>query len=190
MFSSDPCNEIYAALAKAQTAVREATKDRQGYGYKYADLAAVLQIARPALNENGIAVLQDTWTAQASIGVATRLVHSSGQWIESSPLILPIEAKKGLSQAQCAGSVVTYARRYSLAAMVGLTQEDDDAAGHGDQPKAATITDEQLGALRDLILAAGKSEDEIAKAMGVSDLMHLPPAKLDKLKKRLEELAK
>ena len=192
MKTSEQINEISAALALAQSAIRDASKDRQGYGYKYADLANVLQIARPALNAQGIAILQDTETAGDRICVATRLVHASGQWIESEPLALVIEAKKGLSAAQCAGSVVTYARRYSLAAMVGLAQEDDDASGgkDKDKPDVETITDAQLSTLRDLLAAAGKAEADIAKAMGVADLSALPAAKYGKVAQRLESLAK
>jgi hypothetical protein len=190
MKTSEQIDQIAAALAAAQATIKDASKDRQGYGYKYADLANVLQIVRPALTAQGIAILQDTETIADHISVATRLVHSSGQWIESEHLALLIEAKKGLSAAQCAGSVVTYARRYSLAAMVGLSQEDDDAGGAEDKPKVPLITDAQLSTLRDLCAAAGKAEADIAKAMGVATLAALPAAKYAGVADRLQALAK
>ena len=193
MKTSESINELGAALAKAQADIKDAAKDRQGYGYKYADLATVLQIVRPALAAQGIAVLQDTQTmTDGHVAVATRLLHSSGQWIESDLLILPIEAKKGLSQAQCAGSVVTYARRYSLAALVGISQEDDDAAKDKDKDDAtpALVSDTQLSTLRDLCAAAGKAEADIAKAMGVATLAELPAARFAGVAHRLETIAK
>jgi len=190
MKTSDQINEIAAALAKAQATIKDAAKSSQGYGYRYADLATVLQIVRPALTANNIAVLQDTETAVDHISVSTRLVHASGQWIESSPLSLHIEPKKGLSAAQCAGSVVTYARRYSLAALVGLAQEDDDASAGKEAPPAEVISDAQLSTLRDLLAAAGKAEADVAKAMGVASLDLLPAARYAAVAKRLESLAK
>lgn len=190
MKTSEQIDHIAAALAKAQADIRDAAKDRQGYGYKYADLATVLQIVRPALTAQGIAVLQDTETLGDAICVATRLVHASGQWIESEHLSLQVEAKKGLSAAQCAGSVVTYARRYSLAAMVGISQEDDDAAASGRDEKKDTVSESQVSALRDLCAAAGKAETDIAKAMGVATLADLPAAKFQAVERRLDSLAK
>lgn len=191
MKTSEQIDQIGAALAKMQADIRDATKSSQGYGYRYADLANVLQILRPALSAQGVAVLQDTQTAGDHISVSTRLIHASGQWIESEPLALLIEAKKGLSAAQCAGSIVTYARRYSLAALCGLSQEDDDAAGaKDDQPKPAVITEAQLSTLRDLCAAANKAETDIAKAMGVAELAALPAVKYQKVVDRLQALAK
>jgi hypothetical protein len=190
MRTSEQINEIAAALAKAQFSITDAAKDKAGYGYKYADLATVLQIARPILTTHGIAILQDTATTADAVSVSTRLVHSSGQWIESEPLTMLVELKKGLSHAQCVGSVVTYARRYSLAALVGIAQEDDDAAGAKEEQKAPLITDQQLSALHDLCAAAGKAEADIAKAMGVATLAALPAAKYAGVADRLQALAK
>ena len=191
MRTSEQINEIAAALAKAQATIKDAAKLSQGYGYRYADLATVLQIVRPALTAQGIAVLQDTETLpSASISVTTRLLHVSGQWVESSPLALVIEAKKGLSAAQNAGSVVTYARRYSLAALVGLAQEDDDASAGKEAAPVEVISEAQLSTLRDLLAAAGKAEADVAKAMGVASLDQLPAARYLAVVKRLESLAK
>jgi hypothetical protein len=183
MRTSEQINEIAAALAKAQSAIKDASKDRQGYGYKYADLAAVLQIVRPALTAEGIAVLQDTETVGDHISVATRLVHSSGQWLESEHLALLIEAKKGLSAAQCAGSVVTYARRYSLAALVGVAQEDDDAAKDKDSAEAAERVQKAL----DAALATGGRDGALNawKALPEADKTAFGKARLDAFRKRL-----
>jgi hypothetical protein len=183
MKHSDQLDQIAAALAKAQAAIKDAAKDKAGYGYKYADLAAVLQIIRPALTAQGIAVLQDTQTLGEAVAVSTRLVHASGQWLESEPLAMVVELKKGLSHAQCVGSVVTYARRYSLAAMVGLAQEDDDAAT--DRESAATA--ERVQKALDAALAAGGRDGALLawKGLPEADKAAFGKARLDAFRKRL-----
>ena len=190
MKTSEQIDQIATALAKAQAGIRDAAKSSQGYGYRYADLATVLQIVRPALTAQNIAVVQDTETVEDRICVTTTLMHASGQWVASSPLSLLIEAKKGLSAAQNAGSVVTYARRYSLAAMVGLAQEDDDAVAGKDAAPVEVISEAQLSTLRDLLAASGKAEADVAKAMNVSALDQLPVNRYAAVVKRLEALAK
>lgn len=185
MKTSEQINEIGTALAKAQATIKDAAKDKSGYGYKYADLASVLQIVRPALTAQGIAILQDAETIADHVGVSTRLVHTSGQWIESEHLALLIEPKKELSMAQCAGTVVTYARRYSLAALVGLAQEDDDAAGDKEAGKAADKVQEKLDAAleaggRDGALAAWKALPEADKACFGKSRLEAFRAKLPK----------
>lgn len=127
MEKSEQINELAAALAKAQSEIQNVAKGKEGYGYKYADLASVLEIARPALSKNGIALIQSASYADQSVSVTTTLAHQSGQWIGAT-IAMPVQVGKGMSYAQAIGSVITYARRYLLAAMVGIAQEDNDAA--------------------------------------------------------------
>jgi hypothetical protein len=129
MNASESIDQVSAALSALQGEILDAPKDSQGYGYRYADLATVLQIVRPLAARHGLSVMQEAYTADTgSVSVLTRLAHSSGQWIEVGPLTMPVEPKKGLSEAQCAGMIVTYARRYALTALMGISQEDPDAA--------------------------------------------------------------
>ena len=106
----------------------------------YADLESVWTACREALTSNGLAVIQGMETAVSFEAgtdkptwnpvLSTRLVHSSGEWVES---YTPVLAKDNTAQAQ--GSGITYARRYALAAMVGVYQTDDDAeAAQGRKP--------------------------------------------------------
>lgn len=127
--TSESIANISAALSKAQMEIQDAGKDKQGYGYKYADLAQVLQIARPALSKNEIAIIQFASSDGLSATVETMFSHSSGEWMRGS-LTMQIHESKNLTPAQCTGSVITYARRYSISAMVGIAQDDDDAAGN------------------------------------------------------------
>lgn len=130
MHTSETINEIAAALAKAQGEMAGAKKDSTNphFRSKYADLASVWEACRGALSSNGIAVVQALQSDDPEIvGVTTVLTHSSGQWMSSGFCMRPTKA-----DPQGIGSCVTYARRYALAAMVGVAPEDDDGEGaHG-----------------------------------------------------------
>jgi len=121
---SEQINELAAALSKAQASITGALKDSANPFYKnrYADLASCWDACRKQLTDNGLSVIQTTDIVADTVVVRTTLAHSSGQWISG---ILPVKAKDDGPQAQ--GSGITYARRYALAAMVGLAQIDDDA---------------------------------------------------------------
>jgi hypothetical protein len=123
MITSEQINELAAALAKAQGQIQGAVKDSTNPAFKsrYADLASVWDACRVALSLNGLAVLQGPALVGQGVSVTTRLLHSSGQWAEST-LVLPMDK----ATAQGAGSAITYARRYALAAMVGVAPDDDD----------------------------------------------------------------
>lgn len=123
MTHSENINELAAAMAKAQGAMKRAVKDSANpfFKSKYADLASVADACMPALAENGIAVIQGPRTENGDVVVDTTLCHSSGQWIRSSLSMKPVKA-----DPQGIGSCITYARRYALAAMCGVAPEDDD----------------------------------------------------------------
>jgi hypothetical protein len=122
--ASDNIAELAAALAKAQGHITGALKDTNNtfFKSKYADLAACWDACRKALSDNGLAVIQTTTERDGHLYVATTLAHSSGQWVRGW---MPVKTKDDGPQAM--GSGVTYARRYALAAIVGLAQVDDDA---------------------------------------------------------------
>jgi hypothetical protein len=121
---SEQINELAAALSKAQASITGALKDSANpfFKSKYADLASCWDACRKQLTDNGLAVIQTTDVVDGVVFVKTTLAHSSGQWIVGA---LPVKSKDESPQAQ--GSGITYARRYALAAMVGLAQIDDDA---------------------------------------------------------------
>jgi hypothetical protein len=143
MKTSESLANIGAALSAAMGEIENASKDKAGYGYKYADLAQVLEIARPVLAKNGLSVIQAPHNESGGIAVSTRLLHASGEWIEET-LIMPVETTKNLSAAQASGVVITYCRRYALAAMLGIAQEDTDAAKPQTANKVAETTQVRL----------------------------------------------
>lgn len=138
MRTSEQINEVAAALAKAQGDMQPALKDSENphFRSKYADLAAVWQAWHAVGPTNGIATVQDVTTEERGVAVVTRLLHSSGQWLEFGPLTVPL-AK---FDAHGVGSATSYAKRYGLSAAVGVVAEEDDdgnaaANGAGRQPR-------------------------------------------------------
>ena len=123
MKTSDTINELAGALAKAQAVIGNAHFNRTNphFKSKFADLASVRDTITPALAANGIAVVQMTSVGDGAVIVHTRLMHSSGQWIESEYPIINDTAKP-----QAMGSALSYARRYSLSAICNIASEDDD----------------------------------------------------------------
>jgi len=127
METSESIAEIAHALVVAQGLIQNPAKASANafFNSKYADLATVLDVVRPAFTEAGIAAIQTPSTADdGSIVVTTMLVHSSGQWIKDDiSMGIAADAK---NPAQAAGSLITYLRRYSLSAFANIAQQDDD----------------------------------------------------------------
>lgn len=139
MKHSEAINEIGAALAKAQLVMKGAKKDSANpfFKSKYADLSSVAGACLDQLNENGIAVVQaPSTTPDGAVSVETMFLHSSGQWMSET-----VTGKPKDEGPQALGSLITYLRRYSLAAFAGVAPEDDDAeAAEGRKDTKAVAT--------------------------------------------------
>ena len=150
MNTSEQINEIAAALAKAQSKIKTAIKDSTNphFRSKYADLASVREACSDALSANDIAVVQAHGFDGAHVTLTTRLVHKSGQWLESVYLIKPTK-----EDPQGYASATTYARRISLSSMVGVVADEDDDGNAASQRNGnhAPPTQEDTG------LAAAKA---------------------------------
>lgn len=120
---SETIGALAAALAKAQSQISGAVKDAANpfFKSKYADLESVWQACRKPLTDNGLSVVQTTHYTSDTLMLITTLMHASGEWIAGE---MPVLMKDYSPQAQ--GSGLTYARRYALAALVGVYQTDDD----------------------------------------------------------------
>lgn len=131
--------ELAQALAKAQgsfpavaksSEAEMVTKTGQKIRYSYADLASIWEAIRAPLAANGLAVVQVASSSGPDVVVTTTLMHASGQWIRGR-LSMPVAT----STPQAFGSAITYAKKYSLAAMVGVAaEEDDDDGGAASKP--------------------------------------------------------
>lgn len=137
--TSQSTDALDAALAKAQAEITVAVKDKINphFKSKYADLASVAEVCRAVLPKHGISVTQ--WPVHAEDGrlhMVTRLAYA-GQWM-AAEFSVPV-AKQ---DPQGYGSAITYVRRFSLSAAVGVVADDDDDANAASKtptaPKAAS----------------------------------------------------
>jgi len=123
MITSDESDKVIPAFVKALNAMEDIPRTESVAAgpmrYKFAPLDVVLDVARPHLRDNGLALTQVPTTTE---GVYTVIWHESGQWIRFAPLF--IAATGGTPQN--VGSAITYSRRYSILSILGLATEDDD----------------------------------------------------------------
>ncbi len=137
MKKSEQISNIAAALAMFQRDIKNPnnTADNKFFSSKYAPLPDIINHVKQKLSEYQLAVFQSVGGDGENVSVTTLLVHSSGEWIESDPLIIKNQEQKGVSLAQAAGISITYARRYSLSAALGISSEDDTDGNTGEQQK-------------------------------------------------------
>lgn len=142
MNTSNEIGSLVDALAKAQAVIEPPKKDRevtvktkQGYSYKfkYATLDAIIAAVRKPLTDNGLWFTQSVMKLEGQWTVETRLLHKSGQFLSSSsPLLIDGADNKN----QAFGSALTYMKRYTLAALLGLSVDEDDDGNAADGNEA------------------------------------------------------
>lgn len=127
--------KVSAAFVKAQAEIEKASKDKTNphFRNKYADLGAVVDAIKPALEKHGLAFLQKFHHDDKGITVETIIIHESGETLSNGTLNVPASKM----DAQGFGSACTYARRYSLQAAFGVAPEDDDGNAASQQNKTA-----------------------------------------------------
>lgn len=113
----------FPSIHKDKTATIQ-TKAGGSFSYSYADLPTILEQVNPILKKHGFAVGQAVVSENGNVGVETRIYHKSGHVEVFGPLFLPSG-----DDARSAGSAVTYARRYSLCAALGIATDEDDDGG-------------------------------------------------------------
>lgn len=133
MKTSDSIAKLAPALLKAQREVKAAVKTGTNPHFKnrYAPLEEVISACKDSLNANGITFLQGAEPTNGdTLDLTTRLLHESGEWIESTLSMKPVKV-----DPQGIGSCITYARRYALAAICGMASEEDDDGNAASQPE-------------------------------------------------------
>lgn len=116
---------VSQALLVAQKKIKNAKKDSKNPHFKnvYSSLESVLDAVKEAANSSGILLVQTNDKDEKGHYVLTRLIHAeSGESIDSRLYLLIAK-----NDMQGLGSALTYARRYELMSMFGITGEDDDA---------------------------------------------------------------
>lgn len=131
---SDNITEITLSLIKLQSELDFASKDSSNpfFKSKYADLATVWATCKDLLTKNNLAVVQQMDILETKNVLITSLIHSSGQWFKSIAPLNPVK-----NDPQGYGSAITYMRRYSLCAILGIIQDDDDGERACDNKKTA-----------------------------------------------------
>ena len=183
--------ELLAALAIAQGEVENATKASTNphFKSKYADLAEILNTVRPVFSKHGLSIIQSTEFNGSLVSVTTTLAHKTGGYINSTASCVPAK-----SDAQGVGSSTTYLRRYSLAAMAGIAQEDDDgnSSAHNNKP-IAKINAGQEASIIEWIEATNSDKSKLLDAYNVKSISELSEAQANnaiaKLKSKVKAAA-
>jgi hypothetical protein len=186
--------ELGAAMAKAQAEIKAAIKDSQGQvgtsrNYKYADLASVWDACRVALTKNGLSVIQTTDFDKDEVWLVTTLLHASGESISGR---YPLRPQQQTPQGY--GSATTYARRYSLAALVGVVADEDDdgaaASQRGDReppPRPAPKAEDKTAAAKSYVDEAIKAIGTLTDAASLNAWVEANKTKLERLRDVYDE---
>lgn len=150
-FMSAEINEISAALSAFQGGLKQPelskevkvqTRSGSNYKFKYADLSTCVKAAAPSLKEHGLAVTQIITNGL----LVTLLTHKSGQWFRSEVAI------GNAADYQALGSAITYLKRYSYCAILGIVADSDDDANAA-CGNTAEVTDRKRGTAKSQAVA-------------------------------------
>ena len=122
---SESIKNLASAQVKVQKEIEDMAHDSKGYGYNYTSYDALVKYLRPLLTKHGISFVQMPVGSDAEIGVETLYMHTSGEWVRSG-MMTPIAESKSMNIYQSVGSAITYFRRYSLSAFVGIASDADN----------------------------------------------------------------
>lgn len=180
--------ELFAALAKAQNTVENATKGSVNPHFKnrYADLAEVLNTVRPVFSSFGLSIVQNPSFDGSLVSVTTALCHEGGGYITAIASCVPAKA-----DAQGVGSATTYLRRYSLASITGVAQEDDDGQSAVNPVKPTPLSDAkaskaEIAAIRIRMEALEIDEEAFNRHLGVTSIDALPKSKVQRANTALD----
>lgn len=158
--------EIISALNKAQQKIKHAQKDAKNPHFKnhYATLESVIDASKEALLENKISVVQSVTKENVLV---TKLIHESGEEISSEMNLL------GATNMQQMGSALTYARRYSLAALLNIAQTDDDGNDSVGDNKTSAKTEKKASTPLDYVVKFGKFKDKALREIPPKDVKNM-----------------
>jgi hypothetical protein len=180
MQRSETIGELAKALAAANLEITNPALDAVNPHFKsrYASLGAIINAVREPLAKHGISAIQTVNNDGGSVGVTTTLLHASGEWLaETAMSALPDRAT-----VQQLGSIITYLRRYSLAAFTNIVGEEDQDGNEASTPSAPrteprkTFKPQEARGAVPTIPAAPKASAPPAKAA---------PAKAEPVKDRI-----
>ncbi|MBP1907804.1 hypothetical protein J2Z32_004493 [Paenibacillus turicensis] len=209
MIFSESKQEITKSLVAAWGAIETpqhnahvtvTTKSGGSYKFSYTDLSGIFEALKTVYKDNGIAILQEPKTffedGKLMLSVETMLLHQSGEWVKSDPLIVFAS-----NNMQDLGGQITYMKRYSLSAISGISTEKDDdangACGNGVEFEDKTtkkLSDAQVKRLFAIANNKGFSAADVKKAImkdyNKTMAEDLTKEEYDALCKRLESAEK
>jgi ERF superfamily len=140
MAAVSPTTDAQLSLIEALRELQNPTKDEAGQYGRYTSLPALLDHVKPVLARHGYGLVQHLRTelvdGVALVGITTQLLHESGEAWDAGTLLLPAGPT-----AQTAGSAITYGRRYTIQALLGIAGDDND-------PDVATAAQPGVGGHR------------------------------------------
>lgn len=175
--TTDKMAALYAALARAQGKFLPITKNREvmiklktggSFKFRYADIEEINAKTRPALAEEGLALIQPPQcdVATGATWIETMLVHKDGGVIRSRLDIKPLGTYGDPKEF---GAAISYLKRYALAAMLGVAADDDlDQNGKGldrDGGKDDDTEAAKVSALVEQLIAGAKATNTDADAL-------------------------
>jgi len=206
-YQSGSLKNLSPAFSKAQSEYKNAEYNRENPYFKsqYADLYTILKAVKPALAKHGLSFFQYTKLSNTGPTILhTRIMHSSGEWIETRARIIPTK-----NDAQSYGSVLSYQKRYSAMTLLGITPTDDVTDDDGEvamvdarkiiakgpsnkynphKKSNDTITKEQLEELEYELQQYPDIADDILNKMHLQSLADLPKDKFLISIKRIREI--
>lgn len=201
METSEQINELAAALSKLQSSISNPAKDAQAHHSKYASFPMILNTIRPHLEKNGLAIIQTSHKAEryghVCVIVTTRIVHSSGQFIEEEiSTAINSQAKNTVQEM---GSLISYMKRYAIQGMVLIAGDEDDdgeaaarvAQQDSNNIKAALITDEEKQSIESKAKQKGIAISVILQSFDLNSLDQMDKIQwnsaMSKLSKRADK---
>lgn len=172
MKQSESITKLLESFCKAQGEFPTLPKDKNGYNYKYTDLDTVISTVRPILAKYNIGFMQSLTTLEnGSPAITTRLFNNAGEWIEDTTPLPNVSLSKG-NAAQNTGAAITYMKRYTLCAMLGISS-DEDPDGNPELNKKHSENWNYLNNLfnsyENLFKKNGDAYDSICKALAGND---------------------
>jgi hypothetical protein len=204
--SSSELKDLFTALAKAQLEMQTAglRSENPYFKSRYADMAEIVRVSRPFLAKNGLSVIQQILPNDDGASILhTKLCHLSGQWLETRMRIVPAK-----TDIQSLASYITYLRRYSYAAIVGVVASDEDDDGEvamvdsrdiiakgpsikynpKERDSYETVSKDQLAELEYELAGHPDLAEEVLTKMRIQSLADLPKSKFRVSIDRIREL--
>jgi hypothetical protein len=145
--TNTPAADLVAAIAKVNNLAANKVLKTDKFTSKYITLDVILEYVKPILAEHGLALKQSLVSDEGRIGIATSIIHASGEVFDFGRLMVKPEGTaydKNTGElrvvpftAQQVGSAVSYMRRISICVALSLAVDTDDDAASASTPRVA-----------------------------------------------------